>query len=141
MKETLGNRDVSNGGSVSGVTAASAIAAMQEQSGKLTKEHIKAMYAMHEQIVDMEIELMRQFYNTTREYRITGQMGVDKYVEYNNEGLQPKPQPSVMGIEMGLRLPCFDIEVSSTTHVFSHRRTPIMRLRCSNSWTSTTRTK
>lgn len=113
MKETLGNRDVSNGGSVSGVTAASAIAAMQEQSGKLTKEHIKAMYAMHEQIVDMEIELMRQFYNTTREYRITGQMGVDKYVEYNNEGLQPKPQPSVMGIEMGLRLPCFDIEVSS----------------------------
>ncbi|MBQ9631530.1 MAG: hypothetical protein IJV04_01240, partial [Lachnospiraceae bacterium] len=34
MKETAGNRDTSNGGSTAGVTAASAIAAMQEQSGK-----------------------------------------------------------------------------------------------------------
>ena len=113
MKETLGNRDVSNGGSVSGVTAASAIAAMQEQSGKLSKVHNRTMYNLHKQIVDTEIELIRQFYDETREFRLTGEMGVDRFVEYNNAGLQPKVQPSIAGIDMGLRLPCFDIEVSS----------------------------
>lgn len=113
MKETLGNRDVSNGGSVSGVTAASAIAAMQEQSGKLSKVHNKTMYNLHEQIVDMEIELIRQFYDVKREFRLTGEMGTDRFVEYDNAGLQPQPQPRIAGIEMGLRLPCFDIEVNS----------------------------
>lgn len=113
MKESLGNRDVSNGGATSGVTAASAIAAMQEQSGKLSRVHNKKMYNMHRQITDMAIELIRQFYDQPREFRITGEMGADEYVEYSNEGLQPQQQPSIMGIEMGLRLPCFDIEVSA----------------------------
>lgn len=113
MKESLGNRDVSNGGSVSGVTAASAIAAMQEQSGKLSRVHNKTMYNMHRQITDMSIELIRQFYNVPREYRITGVMGTEEYVEYDNSGLQPQTQPSIAGIEMGLRLPCFDIEVTA----------------------------
>lgn len=113
MKESLGNRDVSNGGSVSGVTAASAIAAMQEQSGKLSRVHNKTMYNMHRQITDMSIELIRQFYDVPREYRITGKMGTDEFVTYDNSGLKPQPQASIAGIEMGLRLPCFDIEVSA----------------------------
>lgn len=113
MKESLGNRDVSNGGSVSGVTAASAIAAMQEQSGKLSREHNRKMYNMHRQITDMAIELIRQFYDVPREYRITGKMGTDEFVTYDNSGLKPQPQSSIAGIEMGLRLPCFDIEVSA----------------------------
>ncbi len=113
MKESLGNRDVSNGGSASGVTAASAIAAMQEQSGKLSRVHNKKMYNMHRQITDMAIELIRQFYDVPREYRITGEMGTEQFVQYDNSGLKPQPQPSVAGIEMGLRLPCFDIEVSA----------------------------
>lgn len=113
MKESLGNRDVSNGGSVSGVTAASAIAAMQEQSGKLSRVHNKTMYNMHRQITDMVIEYIRQFYDNPREYRITGKTGEEEYVTYDNSGLQPQPLPPIAGIEMGLRLPCFDIEVSA----------------------------
>lgn len=113
MKESLGNRDVSNGGSVSGVTAASAIAAMQEQSGKLSREHNRKMYNMHEQITTMIIERMRQFYDKPREYRITGDLGTDEFITYDNSLLQPQQQPSIAGIEMGLRLPCFDIDVSA----------------------------
>lgn len=113
MKETLGNRDVSNGGSTSGVTAASAIAAMQEQSGKLSRTHNKTMYVMHKTITQMIIELIRQFYDIPREYRITGEMGKDEFINYDNRGLKPQQQPSILGIQMGLRLPCFDIEVSA----------------------------
>lgn len=111
MKETLGNRDVSNGGTMSGVTAASAIAAMQEQSGKLSRVHNRTMYNLHRKIVNHVIELIRQFYNLPREIRITGDMGEEKFVEYDNRGLVPQPQPSILGMDMGLRLPCFDVEV------------------------------
>ena len=113
MKESLGNRDVSNGGTTSGITAASAIAAMQEQGGKMSRDHNRTMYQMHKEITEMAIELIRQFYTIPREYRITGKMGEDEFVQYSNAGLQPQPQPSVFGIEMGLRLPCFDIEVTA----------------------------
>lgn len=113
MKESLGNRDVSNGGTTSGITAASAIAAMQEQGGKMSRDHNRTMYQMHKEITEMAIELIRQFYTVPREYRITGKMGEDEFVQYSNAGLQPQPQPSVLGIEMGLRLPCFDIEVNA----------------------------
>lgn len=113
MKESLGNRDVNNGGTASGITAASAIAAMQEQGGKMSRDHNRIMYQFHKEITDMVIELIRQFYNVPREYRITGKMGEDVFVQYDNRGLQPQPQPSILGIQMGLRLPCFDIEVNA----------------------------
>ena len=113
MKETLGNRDVNNGGTTSGITAASAIVAMQEKSGKLSRTHNKTMYTMHKKIVYQVIELIRQFYDIPREYRITGEAGQDTYTHYDNRGLQPQPQPNILGIDLGLRTPCFDIEVSA----------------------------
>lgn len=113
MKETLGNRDVNNGGTTSGITAASAIAAMQEQSGKLSRTHNKTLYTMHKKIIYLVIELIRQFYDIQREFRITGEMGQDEYIEYDNRGLKPQKQPNMLGIDLGLRLPCFDIEVSA----------------------------
>lgn len=113
LKETLGNRDVNNGGTVSGITAASAIATMQEQGGKLSREHNKRMYSLHKKVINMVIELIRQFYELPREYRITGTLGEDMFISYDNSGLQPQPQPSILGVELGLRLPCFDIEVSA----------------------------
>ena len=59
LKETAGNRDTVNGGSVSGVTAASAIAAMQESAGKTSRDQIKTTYRAHERVVSMVIELIR----------------------------------------------------------------------------------
>ena len=110
MKETSGNRDVSNGGTTAGVTAASAIAAMQEQSGKLSRDQIQNSYRSFRKVVYLEIELIRQFYNGARKFRITGAQGQEDFVTYRNSGLQMQPL-NVAGENIGMRLPVFDIEV------------------------------
>lgn len=113
MKETSGNRDVANGGSVSGVTAASAIAAMQEQSGKTSRDSTQNSYRAYEKIINMCIELIRQFYDVPRQFRIVGQNGMESYVSYSNQNIKPQEQGEAFGIDMGMRLPVFDLEVSS----------------------------
>ena len=72
LKEVTGNRDISTGGTASGVTAASAIAAMQEAGSKLSRDHNKASYRAFRRVVGMIIELIRQFYDLPRIFRITG---------------------------------------------------------------------
>ena len=113
LKETAGTRDTTNGGTASGVTAASAIAAMQEQSGKTSRDQIKTTYRAYEQVVTLAIELIRQFYDLPREFRITGQQGQEEFVSYSNAGLQPKHQGVEFGQDMGYRLPVFDIRVEA----------------------------
>lgn len=113
LKETAGNRDTTNGGTLSGVTAASAIAAMQEASGKTSRDQIKTTYRAHEQVVRMVIELIRQFYDMPRQFRITGPQGEEEYVTYSNEGIQPVDQGTDFGVDMGYRLPVFDIKVEA----------------------------
>ena len=114
MKETSGNRDVNNGGTSSGVTAASAIAAMQEQSGKLSRDQIQNSYNCYRQIVYCVIELIRQFYDMPRQFRIIGDNGQAEFVQFDNSGLQIVQQaPDVMGLNAVIRKPVFDIEVSA----------------------------
>ena len=114
MKETSGNRDVNNGGTSSGVTAASAIAAMQEQSGKLSRDQIQRSYNCYRQIVYCVIELIRQFYDMPRQFRIIGDNGQAEFVQFDNSGLQIVQQaPDVMGLNAVIRKPVFDIEVSA----------------------------
>ena len=93
MKETSGNRDVNNGGAPSGVTAASAIAAMQEQSGKLSRDQIHGSYVCYSKIVYCVIDLIRQFYDLPRKFRITGENGMAEYVSFDNQGLQTREIP------------------------------------------------
>ena len=113
LKQTTGNRDAANGGSQAGVTAASAIAAMQEQAGKTSRASSRASYRAYARIVNMVIELIRQFYELPRQYRITGSSGEEQFVEYSNAGIQPQKQDMVAGVDMGMRLPVFDIDVSA----------------------------
>lgn len=113
LKETSGNRDVNNGGAASGVTAASAIAAMQEQSGKTSRDSTKTAYRSYEEIVNLCIELVREFYDVPRQYRITGDMGIERFVTYSNEGIRPQPQGNEYGMDMGYRLPVFDLEINA----------------------------
>lgn len=113
LKETTGNRDISTGGTTSGVTAASAIAAMQEAGSKLSRDSNKASYRAYRKVVLMVIELIRQFYDMPRCFRIMGLNGTAKFVEYSNLGLQPKHQGVEMGVDMGYRMPLFDVEVTS----------------------------
>jgi hypothetical protein len=113
MKETAGNRDANNGGTQSGVTAASAIAAMQESSGKTSRDQINTTFDAHKEIVTMVIELIRQFYSMPRQFRITGEQGEQEFVQYSNAGLQPQDQGTEFGIDMGYRVPAFDVKVEA----------------------------
>ncbi len=113
LKETTGNRDISTGGTTSGVTAASAIAAMQEAGSKLSRNNNKAAYRAFRKICIMIIELIRQFYDMPRCFRIMGQGGAARFEQYSNVGIQPQFQGNDFGQDMGYRLPLFDIEVTA----------------------------
>ena len=113
LKETTGNRDVSTGGSTSGVTAASAIAAMQEAGSKLSRDSNKASFRTFRKICLMVIELIRQFYDLPRCFRIIGMNGTAEFVQYSNAGIVPQSQGNDFGLDMGLRIPLFDIEVTA----------------------------
>ena len=113
LKEVTGTRDVSTGGTVSGVTAASAIAAMQEAGGKLSRDHIRASYRVFRSLCEMMIELIRQFYTLPRAFRILGQQGAEEFVRYSNVGLLPQSQGVDFGVDLGTRVPLFDIQISA----------------------------
>ena len=110
LRETSGNTETSVGLVSSGVTAASAIAALQEASGKGSRDATRASYRAYGKIISLCIELIRQFYELPRQFRITGNLGVEKFIDYSNRGLLPQSQ-SFQGIELGMRLPVFDIKV------------------------------
>lgn len=113
LKETTGNRDISTGGTTSGVTAASAIAAMQEAGSKLSRDNNKASYRAFRLICLMIIELIRQFYDLPRYFRVMGNDGAMRFVQYSNSGIKPQSQGIDFGVDMGYRLPLFDIEITA----------------------------
>ena len=113
LKETTGNRDISTGGTTSGVTAASAIAAMQEAGSKLSRDANKSAYRSFRKLCLLTIELIRQFYDLPRCFRIMGENGVARYVQYSNAGIAPQSQGMDFGTDMGFRVPLFDIEVTA----------------------------
>ena len=113
LKEVTGNRDISTGGTTSGVTAASAIAAMQEAGSKLSRDNNKASYRAFRKVCLMVIELIRQFYDIPRCFRIMGENGAARFVQYSNAGISPQFQGVEMGVDMGYRTPLFDIEITA----------------------------
>ena len=113
LRETSGNTETSTGNASSGVTAASAIAALQEASGKGSRDSTLSAYRAYSEIVELCIELIRQFYNMPRKFRVLGQYGAEQYVTYTNQGIQPQSQGNDLGQDMGMRLPVFDIKVSA----------------------------
>jgi hypothetical protein len=113
LRETSGNTETSTGSTSSGVTAASAIAALQEASGKGSRDSTLSAYRAYSEIVEICIELIRQFYNMPRKFRILGNYGAEQYVSYTNQGIQPQHQGIDFGQDMGMRLPMFDVKVSA----------------------------
>ena len=113
LKWTTGNTDVNNGATSSGVTAASAIAALQEASGRSSKDSTKSAYRAYARLIRMVIERIRQFYDLPRQFRIVGQRGAEEFVQYSNQGLQMQPLYDKDGQPDGMRKPVFDIEVSA----------------------------
>lgn len=108
LKETSANRDFNQGGTASGVTAASAITALQEAGNKTSRDLIKSSYRCYTQICIMVIDLMRQFYDIGRTFRITGEQGTPEYVKFNNGGLKGG-EKSVAGQDFRTKEPIFDV--------------------------------
>ena len=113
LKMTSGNQDVQNGVTSSGVTAASAIAALQESAGRSSKASSMSAYRSYARLITMVIERIRQFYDMPRRFRITGDMGKEQFVEYTNAGIQMQEIGGYGTGEIAYRKPIFDIKVSA----------------------------
>ena len=110
LRQTSGNTESATGNTPAGVTAASAIAALQEASGKTSRDAIRASYRAFQDIVEMLIELVRQFYDMPRQFRIMGEQGQMQFASMDNSMMQP--QPLMVGNQlMGYRLPVYDVKV------------------------------
>ena len=108
LKETSANRDFNQGGTTSGVTAASAIQALQEVGNKTSRDIIKGSYRAYQDICIMVIDLMRQFYDINRTFRITGKQGNPEYVSFNNEALKGGSL-HIAGQDFRTKEPIFDV--------------------------------
>lgn len=129
LKETSGNRDFSQGSTASGVTSGAAISALQEAGNKLSRDLISASYRTHTRVCYLAIELMRQFYDETRSFRITGETGKYEFVEFSNKMMQGEAiPPSYEGQELEpdyvqlFRKPVYDVVVKA------QKRSPYSKL-------------
>lgn len=113
LKETSGNRDFSQGGVSSGVTAASAIAALQEAGSKLTRDMVKSGYRAFSHLNSLAVELIRQFYDEPRFFRVLGENGEQQFVAYDNTSIRLQRGDTGFGNEIYNRKPVFDIKVSA----------------------------
>ncbi len=112
LKYVTSNQDSNNGVAPSGITAASAIAALQETAGKNARSTNKAFHRAYREVCYQILELIRQFYDVPRTFRINPDGMKDTFIEYDNSSLVPQGQMT-MGIDIGLRVPEFDIDVTS----------------------------
>lgn len=111
LKETSGNRDFSQGGTASGVTAASAIAALQEAGSKLSRDMLRSSYRAFQQVCYLCIELIRQFYTEERKFRILGADGSVQFVGFSNRMIAQSAHGVEYGVDLGVGQPIFDIKV------------------------------
>ena len=112
LKYVTSNQDYNNGVAPSGVTAASAIAALQETAGKNSRSSNKAFHRAFREVCYQIVELIRQFYDVPRTFRINPDGMEEQFIPYDNSGLKPQAQMT-MGMDMGLRLPEFDIDITA----------------------------
>ena len=114
LKEVAANRDVSAGGTSGGVTAASAITALQEAGDKQSRAIISDSFDAYKEIVKMVVELMRQFFDRDRVYRITNADGTNEYKSFSKERLTAaEPERDALGfpIDTRYRRIEFDIDI------------------------------
>ena len=112
LKETSGNRDFSQGGTTSGVTAASAIAALQEAGSKLSRDMIKASYRAFREICELCVELYRQFYDQPRSFRTMGTHGEMDFTRFDNSKIKPMQLQDEFG-QPAYRKAVFDFSIKS----------------------------
>lgn len=120
LKETTANRDFAQGGTSGGVTSGTAISALVEAGNKQSRMIIRGSYEAYKQVVTLCLELVRQFYDDSRIYRITGDDGSTQFVPFDNSML--RGTQSVGGVEIGEKEPVFDIKIRA------HKQSPFARV-------------
>ena len=126
LKETTGTRDISTGGTTQGVTAASAISALQEAGNKTSRDCITGSHRAYEQIMCRAIELIRQFYVGTRTFRVSGRStdgltAACRYIRYANTDMSDRTVGLGADGQPRFHRPLFDLEVRA------ERNTPLDR--------------
>lgn len=87
IKQDSGQSQWTRGETAGGVTAASAISALQEAGGKITREHTLMLNQGFKKIVEQVLWLVCQFYTEKRERMITGRDGNSRKVMMSAEHL------------------------------------------------------
>ena len=93
MKEISGSRDVLQGGTTAGVTAYSAIMALQNAGEKISRDMRNEGYEAYRRIIAMLIELLRQFHPETSVYRV-GSGKKTEYIEFSGSSLKDELIPA-----------------------------------------------
>ncbi len=109
LKETSANRDVSQGSS-DGATAAAAIAALQEAGNKTSRDMIAGSYRAYVKLDYLIIELVRQFYDQERSFRILGPESC-RFVSYSNAALRGSETGTDSAGNPLVRRPVFDVKI------------------------------
>ena len=73
---------------------------------------IKTSYRAYTEICQIVVELVRQFYDIPRAFRITGANGSPEYIEFNNAGMQAQTITE-FGMDFSTKEPVFDINVKA----------------------------
>lgn len=106
LKEIIGNRDFQQGGTNGGVTSGSAVELLQRSGEKLSRASNDDSYDAYREICIMVIELMRQFFDTERIYRISGKNGERAFVSFSNRifkdglGFERDEKPAVFDVSV-----------------------------------------
>lgn len=105
LKETTGCRDVMVGGTMNGVTAASAIGMLQNAGNKLARDGIENSCRACVEIWEMAVELIRQFYDEERVFRIVGDDGEYTFEVFSSSRINGETdgEPHIFDIEIDTR--------------------------------------
>lgn len=93
IKQDSGQSQWTRGETAGGVTAASAISALQEAGGKITREHTLMLNQGFKKIVEQVLWLVCQFYTNRQEQMITGKDGKAREVMMNASHLRGDDAP------------------------------------------------
>ena len=90
IKEESGSNDFSRGTTYGGVTAASAIAALQEASGKRSRMTARLIHGAFEQAVRQELEVEREYCAFSRTVRLKGKKETMAFTYKDMYALSPE---------------------------------------------------
>ncbi len=110
IKEISATHNYNYGYASQSISSGVAIAALQEAGSKVMRDIITSSFDAFSSVIKLIIELIRQFYDEERCFRITkpNRTGYE-YIEFSGKDIKEKS--TSLGDELLYRLPEFDVEV------------------------------